>query len=64
MKKIATLNVLAFFLLLSFPLSAQITIGADDAPKPFSVLELRSQLGVGSSEHAGLRLQLIRFHLK
>jgi hypothetical protein len=45
---------LFLFSLLPFSLSAQVTIGADVAPKPFSVLELMGQYETGT--YGGLRL--------
>jgi len=56
MKKIFFLTILSAFLLVFFvgKLSAQVTIGADVAPKPFSVLELMGQYETGV--FGGLRL--------
>ena len=56
MKKIFFLTILSAFFLVFFvgKLSAQVTIGADVAPKPFSVLELMGQYETGV--YGGLRL--------
>ena len=56
MKKLSFLTILsAFILFFSFgKLDAQVTIGADVAPKPFSVLELMGQYETGV--YGGLRL--------
>jgi len=56
MKKIFFLSILSAFFLVFFvgKLSAQVTIGADVAPKPFSVLELMGQYETGV--FGGLRL--------
>jgi len=56
MKKIFFLSILSAFFLIFFvgKLSAQVTIGADVAPKPFSVLELMGQYETGV--FGGLRL--------